>query len=118
MMQQTILYLLKSKFTDPVHGNEVFFCPQCSPIEGLLAMFPDVRQSLDVRYVDFVRPRGDMAGFVGDSQGCPQIVLPDGDDEYSEGLSEPGLGTVRRIDDHMKVQQYLIARFGLPKSHP
>ena len=117
-MSQTILYLLKSKFKDPVHGNADFFCPQCSPIEGLLAMFPDVRQNLDVRYVDFARPRGDMAEFVGDQQSCSQIVLPNGDDRFSETLSEAGIGSVRRIEDHNAVQNYLIARFNLAKPHP
>ena len=118
-MTQTILYLLKSKFIDPTHGDDAqFFCPQCSPIEGLLAMFPDVRQALDVRYVDFVRPRGDMAAFVEDNQGCPQIVLPDGDDIYSKAISVAGVGAVRRIDDHNDVQRYLIDRFDLPKAHP
>ncbi len=51
-MTETILYPLKSKFPDPEHGDQLFFCGQCSPIEGLMAMFPDVRQNLDVRYAD------------------------------------------------------------------
>lgn len=117
-MQQTILYLLKSQFIDTKVGEEPLFCPQCSPIEGLMAMFPDVRQNLDVRYVEFARPRGDMAQYTGEFQGCPQIVLPDGDDTHSQGLSEPGIGEARRIDDFDKVQSYLIARFDLPKPHP
>jgi len=117
-MAETILYLLKSKFPDPKHGDQLFFCPQCSPIEGLLAMFPDVRQNLDVRYVDFARPRGDMPEFVGDEQSCPQIVLPDGDDPYSDGLSQAGIGATRRIEAPADIQRYLIARFGLSRPHP
>lgn len=81
-------------------------------------MFPDVRQNLDVRYVDFARPRGDMAKFVGDDQSCPQIVLPDGDDVVSRMFSEAGVGATRRIEDPTDVQNYLIARFGLSKPHP
>ena len=81
-------------------------------------MFPDVRQSLDVRYVDFARPRGDMAQFVGDDQSCPQIILPDGDDSFSKEISEVGTGVTRRIEDPTDVQNYLIARFGLSKPHP
>lgn len=117
-MAETILYILKSKFPDPKHGDQLFFCPQCSAIEGLLAMFPDVRQNLDVRYVDFARPRGNMAEFVGDNQSCPQIVLPDGDDAYSVGLSEAGRDVTQRIEAPTVVQRYLIQRFDLPQSHP
>jgi hypothetical protein len=117
-MAETILYLLKSNFADPIHGDQLFFCPQCSPIEGLLAMFPDVRQNLDVRYVDFARPRGDMADFVGHNQSCPQIVLPKGDDAFSAGSSEAGQGAARRIEAPADVQRYLIERFDLPLPHP
>ena len=117
-MAKTILYLLKSKFPDPKHGDQLFFCPQCSPVEGLLAMFPDVRQNLDVRYVDFARPRGDMEEFVGDNQSCPQIVLPNGDDAHSTELSDAGQGATRRIEDPAGVQRYLIDRFGLSHPHP
>lgn len=117
-MAETILYLLRSKFPDPKHGDQLFFCPQCSPVEGLLAMFPDVRQNLDVRYVDFARPRGDMAGYVGDEQSCPQIVLPDGDDAYSAELSVAGQGQTRRIDAPADIQSYLLGRFDLPQPHP
>ncbi len=117
-MAETILYLLKSKFRDPQYGDQLFFCPQCSPIEGLLAMFPDVRQNLDVRYVDFERPRGDMAEFVGDNQSCPQIVLPKGDDAFSTESSEAGQGAARRIEAPADVQRYLIDRFDLAQPHP
>lgn len=117
-MSQPILYLLKPKFKDPTHGDADFFCPQCAPIEGLLAMFPDVRQYLDIRYVDFARPRGDLGVFVGDEQSCPQIILRDVDDEHSAESSHDGLDKVRRIEDPKDVQGYLIARFGLPKPHP
>ncbi len=117
-MASTILYLLKSKFPDPQHGDQLFFCPQCAAIEGLLAMFPDVRQNLDVRYVNFSRPRGDMPEYVEDNQSCPQIVLPGGDDAHSAGLSEPGQSATRRIEDHADVQRYLIDKFGLSHPHP
>ncbi|MEP3347387.1 MAG: DUF3088 family protein [Litoreibacter sp.] len=117
-MSQAILYLLKPKFKDPIHGNADFFCPQCVPIEGLLTMFPDMCQNLDIRYVDFARPRGEMGIYVGDEQSCPQLILPNGDDTHSVKLSHEGLGKVRRIEDPKDVHCYLIARFGLPKPHP
>lgn len=116
-MAEAILYLLKSAFTDPKHGDQLFYCPQCTAIEGLLAMFPEMRKDLDVRYVDFAQPRGGMAGFVGNNQSCPQIVLPKGDDAYSAGFSEVGKGAARCIETPSDVQRYLIDRFNLPRPH-
>ncbi|NVO56988.1 DUF3088 family protein [Rhodobacteraceae bacterium B1Z28] len=39
-MTSTILYLLRSDFVDTQAGNTAFYCPQCLPVEGLLAVFP------------------------------------------------------------------------------
>lgn len=117
-MTEPILYLLKSDFEDPDYGDTKFYCPACLRVEGLLSMFPKIRQALDVRYVDYPRPRGGMARFVGQNQGCPHIVLPDGDDDYSAALSEAGEGNVRRIEKEEDIFAYLIRRFGVSKPHP
>ncbi|WP_291731999.1 DUF3088 family protein [Leisingera sp. F5] len=117
-MAETILYLLKSDFIDAQHGDRLFYCPSCLKVEGLLSMFPKIRQELDVRYVDFARPRGDMSGFVGESQGCPHIVLPGGDDDHSAELSVAGAGIVRRIEKDEDIFAYLINRFGVSHPHP
>ncbi|MFV1465862.1 DUF3088 family protein [Phaeobacter sp. JH20_02] len=117
-MAEAILYLLKSDFNDPEYGDTPFYCPACLKVEGLLSMFPKIRQELDVRYVDFTRPRGDLPGYTGDRQGCPHIVLPDGDDTHSADLSEAGVGDVRRIEKDEDIFSYLINRFGVSHPHP
>ncbi|WP_366523355.1 DUF3088 family protein [uncultured Roseobacter sp.] len=118
MMPTTILYLLRSEFADVQAGNTSFYCPQCLLVEGLLAVFPHVRQNLDIRYVDFDRPRGDMSLYVGDNQSCPQLVFPDEDHNYSTVQSLSGNSPARRIDNVSDILTYLIQRFDLPRPHP
>lgn len=117
-MPTTILYLLRSDFADAQAGNTPFYCPQCLLVEGLLAAFPHVRQNLEIRYVDFDRPRGNMAIYVGANQSCPQLVFPDGDDRHSVGRSSPGISPARRIENVQDILAYLIQRFDLPQPHP
>lgn len=117
-MTTTILYLLRAEFIDTQIGDTSFYCPQCLQVEGLLAVYPQVRQNLDIRYVDFERPRGGMAKFVGANQSCPQLVHPTGDDEYSIGISEAGVSPARKIEKVDDILSYLINRFALPQPHP
>lgn len=114
-----ILYLLKRDFRDPAYPGKTFFCPFCLRLEGLLALYPQVRHATDVRYVGFNKPRGELAEFAGDdSQSCPQIIIQNGDDDCSKPYSAPGLNGVRRIDSTDHIIQYLIERFGLSDVHP
>ncbi len=71
-----ILFLLKESFAD---GAAVkFYCPQCAEINGVLNYFPSLRHSLDIRYVDFPKPRQPIVELIGDAhQGCPVLVLAD-----------------------------------------
>ncbi len=42
----------------------------------MLAYFPSLRHGLDVRYVDFQRPRAQMVELIGEAnQNCPTLVL-------------------------------------------
>lgn len=73
-MQRDILFLLKEKFEDG--PGQAYFCPHCAEITGVLAYFPELRHGLDVRYVDFPRPRKDLVELIGEAnQNCPMLVL-------------------------------------------
>jgi hypothetical protein len=44
-------------------------------IEGVLACFPDLRSRLDIRYVDFPKPRRPIVEVAGEAkQGSPMLV--------------------------------------------
>lgn len=72
-----ILFLLRSNLE--VRGTAGRYCPDCALIEGVLVYHPALRQALDIRYVDFARPRQAIVDLVGEGeQGCPMLlVAPD-----------------------------------------
>lgn len=74
------LFLLKADFQDKNRADgKNYFCPECSPIEGLLSYYPRLRTELEVDYLDFTRPRQVLIDLVGEeNQSCPVLVLEDG----------------------------------------
>lgn len=116
---QPILFLLRPDFLDSATGDGAFFCPYCLRIEGLLSIFPVLRHSLQICYVDFPKPRGALAQLAGaESQSCPQLVFPAGDDEVSGRWSVAGAADARRIENTADIEDYLILRYGLSGRHP
>lgn len=68
------LYLLKPHFMDGDQGP--FFCPYCAQMVGVLEFYPALKQVLDVRWVDFARPRRELVELLGEeNQSCPVLVL-------------------------------------------
>ncbi len=114
-----ILFLFKVGFEDKAAGPEIFYCPFCMRIEGMLSVFPVLREELDIRYVPFAKPRGDLPLHAGPTeQSCPKIVLTEGDDSVSGRWSVAGENGSRRIDKTSEISEYLSARFDLPIRHP
>jgi hypothetical protein len=74
------LFLIKPDFQDNGRADgKLYFCPDCTPVEGLLSFYPRLRKELDVQYVDFNRPRKGLVELVGEAnQSCPVLVLEDG----------------------------------------
>lgn len=74
------LFLLKPDFQDASRADDKkYFCPECSPIEGLLSYYPRLRDELEVHYLDYNRPRKVLVDLLGEeNQGCPVLVLDDG----------------------------------------
>ncbi|MGL5362666.1 MAG: DUF3088 family protein [Bosea sp. (in: a-proteobacteria)] len=69
-----ILFLLRSNLD--VRETTGRYCPDCAVIEGVLAYHPALRQALDIRYVDFARPRQALVDLVGEGeQGCPMLLV-------------------------------------------
>jgi len=72
-MNNDTLYLLKPNFQDK---GKVYFCPGCAEVVGFLEFYPAVKQRLNVRYLDFPRPRPELVSLLGEeNQSCPVLVL-------------------------------------------
>lgn len=73
-MAKDVLFLLNPGFFDGEDGP--FFCPHNAALEGLLKYVPDLETKLDVRRVEFSRPRPDIVELLGkENQGAPVLVI-------------------------------------------
>jgi hypothetical protein len=73
-MQPDRLYLLKPHFLDQDQGP--YFCPGCAQVIGLLEFYPGLKRHLELRYLNFPRPRPELIELLGEAnQSCPVLVL-------------------------------------------
>lgn len=101
------LFLLKSDFLDNSAGEagQSYFCSDCTLIEGLLSYYPQLRNKLEVRYVDFEKPRKEIAELIGEkNQSCPVLIY---------GESEKSF-----LNTNSEIIEYLSENFGIGKIHP
>lgn len=90
MPSHDTLYLLKPDFMDPNRGNIRYLCRECVEVAGLFEYYPQLWSHVHVRYVEFQRPRAELAALIGEeNQGCPVLVL--GDDTSADLPSRPGV---------------------------
>ncbi len=72
------LFLLNPNFIDSKVDNlgHLYYCSQCATVEGILAYYPELREKLDIQYVDFPRPRPTIIELLGsENQSCPVLVI-------------------------------------------
>lgn len=107
-MSRDVLFLLPRAFEKD--GRQKF-CPPCALIEGFLSWHPDVAERLDVRRVDFPRPRTPVVERLGEGrQNCPVLILAeDAPDGPGVQVTETG---VRYVDDGAPIARYLAERYG------
>lgn len=118
-MNEDRLFLLRPSFADPRIGAELFHCPACARIEGLLAFFPFLRTELDVRYVAFERPRVDIAALLGDAQqGCPVLVLASTNATRHAVVRISDATGNRFVADAADITAYLAHAYGISSAHP
>jgi hypothetical protein len=115
-----LLFLLKPNFPDRDRDQEdkTYFCPDCAFMEGVLSYYPELRQKLDIRYIDYPRPRKEIAELVGTAhQGCPNLIL----DAANHGLEATNqffsFGDKKYTDDPKLIVNYLTARYGIAVAH-
>lgn len=112
------LFLLTPLFPDPKAGPGLYHCPECAQIEGLLSYFPFLRSRVEVRYVDFPRPRAVVVALLGaDHQGCPVLVLG--------GAAPAGVAVQHHaptgrnfVSGYPAIAGYLAAAHGISRPHP
>lgn len=108
------LFLLNPDWHDDQGGP--WFCPPGAYIEGVLAFYPQLRDLLEVVYLDHPRPRPAVIDALGEAnQSCPVLVLDGGLDWPDAQVSE---ATGRRFLQDEAIARYLAARYGVGRPHP
>jgi hypothetical protein len=85
-------------------------------VEGVLASFPELAAKLDVRRVDWPRPRKEVVAVVGEeNQSLPMLLLEDGTSSQHQTGTHRGRAFINERDDILAA---LSERHGFPKPHP
>jgi len=110
-MAKDKLYLLKPQFEK---DGAQRFCPDCAMMEGYLATYPALRETLEIVYVDYARPRAALVERLGeDHQNAPTLILAEASVDagpHDEILSANGLSF---LTDARPITRYLGAKHGL-----
>jgi len=115
-MLKDVLFLLKPGFHDEKGCS--FLCPNCAAVEGFLKCAPQVESHLDVRRIDFQRPRKEIVELIGASnQGCPVLVLLGTSDLPAEAKRSEETGKAY-ISGSIQICDFLGRKFGVPRPHP
>lgn len=116
MAEKAKLFLLPAEFEDAKYPGQRFFCRHGAVVEGVLGAFPEIRDQLDIEFVDFPRPRARVIEAVGEAnQALPVLILPAGE----TSAAATGEANGRRFASGSEaILATLAERHGIPVVHP
>ena len=100
---------------DSAYPGERFICPDCNPIEGLLAADPSRAERLEIKRLPFPRPRQAVIDALDDQhQGLPVLIFGD-----EQAVPEDAQTTSGRhfVSDSRRILELLAQRHGFPRLH-
>ncbi len=108
------LFLLRPGFFKDSQGP--FYCGDSVSVEGLLSFCPQLRNAVDVEYIDAPRPRAAIVNLIGaENQSVPVIVLTAGLKPVDASLTIREQSGVRFIDDPSQIRQYLSSQYDVAR---
>lgn len=116
-MEKDKLFLLAPDFRSGDKGP--FYCPACAAVEGLLSFYPALRETLEVHYLAFARPRAAIVAELGEAhQGLPALVLnPTADPATLAGLDLRETRGRRFLTAPADIGRYLARTRGIGEPH-
>jgi len=107
------LFLLRPGFFNEDKGP--FYCGDSVSVEGLLGFFPQLRQKVDVHYIEFPKPRNVVVELIGrDNQSIPVLVLASDRQIKAPSLSVSAHEGKRFINSEADIRKYLSSQYDLP----
>ena len=115
-MNKDRLVLLEARFEDPAFPGQQFYCWHCMLLEGLVARFPTLHDTLDVVRIPWPRPRHALITLLGEQhQSLPVLIFAAG---APDDLVCGAANGLQFADDKDIILRALAVRHGLPVPHP
>jgi hypothetical protein len=114
------LFLLNPNFIDPNIDTEeqLYYCPHCALIEGIISYYPKLKDNLQIYYVDFPRPRNQIIELIGEeNQSCPVLILDTEHDVIDTSYFKSYNGNLF-INSTDLITKYLADNFNIACPHP
>jgi len=106
------LFMLRPGFFNGSEGP--FYCGDAVSVEGLLSFFPQLREAVDVEYIDAPRPRGAIVELIGEAnQSAPVIVLGSGRTLKDTSVSVQEANGIYFINAPDDIRRYLSSQYGV-----
>jgi hypothetical protein len=106
------LFILRPGFFKDSDGP--YYCGDSVSVEGLLSFFPQLRDAVDVEYIDAPRPRQPIVALIGeDNQSAPVLVLGRTQALKDDGVAIREHNGTRFIDSPADIRRYLSSQYGV-----
>lgn len=106
------LFILRPGFFSGEEGP--LYCGDSVAVEGLLSFFPQLRNNVDVEYIDAPRPRNAIVELIGETnQSAPVIVLGDGQRVKDAAVDVQDHNGTRFINAPDDIRRYLSSQYGV-----
>lgn len=114
-MKPDQLFVLKADFIDQ---GDLYFCPGCAEVLGVLEYYPNLKLHIQVHHVDYPRPRPAIVSLLGEEfQSCPVLVLGSLPDRDIPGVTVRHAKGRAFVDDPRGIAVYLSHVYCIGKPH-
>jgi hypothetical protein len=115
-MGKHILILLN--FWHEEDGAGPYYCPDCATVEGFLSYSPEIKENIDIRRVDFQKPRKEIVGLIGPlNQDSPVLILDEESNIPSNAKTSLETGKAF-FSDVFEICNFLGQEFDCVRPHP
>jgi hypothetical protein len=98
-------------------GMGPLYCSDSAPVEGVLSFFPQLRQLVDIHYLEFPRPREPLVKALGDQyQSLPVLILAADRKLIDEELQPSNANGKWFFADQSSIRHYLSTQYDLPQA--